>query len=426
MPRTMNNFFDTATILDAMSSRLQTAYLSAEKYLTSLPQEKLITISLFLFSILVIIFLVFAWYIRTVINSVQETKRKENELLQNQDNRLDRIISTINDEEYIPLSAEPLEKIQKPEAPRQQRITSNNRPLDFDWDRRTKITGSEIIKSADAFQYRLKPQKLKKLLGLIVDLLERGVDEPKIAQTVMYKNQHLDSEDDIIQTITAIKFFIYLCLNKRFRRMNADKMLPQETAAVFHIARSDCSLALVLLETLIDNNIAKIKSMREGKEKERCWCETSNCATIFGTLASFEDPLLAAGAFELAIELNPRNVTAWGRTGDMYKRLGDPEKAVWAYSNVLNLADEELYTQQIANANKMLAAYYNESGWREKSAEMTEKSQIFYDRTGINLPLTEREVKIIRIIESKEYENMETIIDNLFAGQRNAQTNGYV
>nr|QJR98156.1 hypothetical protein PlAlph_1600 [uncultured Alphaproteobacteria bacterium] len=422
----MNNIFDISTFSDAITERLKTLYLSAETYLTSLPQEKLIAVLLFLFSILLITVLIFVWYIRTVVNSIQETKRKEAELLQSQDNRLDRVISTIDDEEYSPLDSEVIETIQKPEAPRQQRIISKNQPLDFDWDRRKKADGSEIIKSADAFQYRLKPKKLKNLLGLIIDLLERGVDEPKIAQTIMYKNQHLNSEDDIIQTITAIKFFIYMCLNKRFRRIDSDKMLPQEAAAIFHIARGDCSLALVLLETLIDNNITKIKSMREGREKERYWCETSNCATIFGTLASFENIRLAAGAFELAIELNPRNVTAWGRIGDMYTKLENSDKAVWAYSNVLNLADEGLYTQQIANANKMLAAYYNETGWREKSAEMNEKSRSFYDGTGINLPLTEREVKIVRIIESKEDENMETIVDNLFSEQKNIQTNGYV
>lgn len=422
----MNNIFDISKISDLLIARLETACTVAEKYLTSLPQEKLVAVSLFLFSILLILALILIWYIRAVVNAVQDAKKRENELLQSQDNRLDRIISGFNDEEYIPLDTDALEKIQKPEAPKNQRIINKNQPLDFDWDRKTKAADGEIIKSADAFQYRLKPQKLKNLLGLIVDLLERGVDEPKIAQTIMYKNQHLNSEDDIIQTITAIKFFIYMCLNKRFRKINADKLLPQEGAAIFHIARGDCSLALVLLETLIDNNIARLKSMREGKDKERCWCETSNCATIFGTLASFEDIRLATGAFELAIELNPRNVTAWGRIGDMYTKQENADKAVWAYSNVLNLADEGLYTQQIANASKMLAAYYHETGWREKSAELAEKSRIFYDKTGINYPLTEREVKIVRIIESKEFENMETIVDNLFSGQKSVQTNGYV
>ena len=231
---------------------------------------------------------------------------------------------------------------------------------------------------------------------------------------------------DIIQTITAIKFFIYLCVNNRFKKIDSEKMLPQESTAIFHIGRGDCSLALVLLETLIDNNLKKIKSIRVGPEKERKWCETSNCATIFGTLASFTNTHLARGAFELAIELNPKNVTAWGRLGDMYARSEDFDKAIWAYSNVLNLADEGIYTQQIANANKRLAIYYNETGWKEKAVEMGEKSSDFYDKIKINLPLTDREVKIVKIIESKEFENMETIVDNFFNRKEPEQSAGYV
>lgn len=190
-----------------------------------------------------------------------------------------------------------------------------------------------------------------------MDMLERSVDEPKIAQTIMYKNQHLNSEDDILQTITAIKFFIYLCVNGRFQNLNPHKTLPQEDAALFHLANGDSSLALVLMEELIDRKIAKIRLMGEGRERDKAWCEASNCATIFGSLAALSHNRLAAAAFELAIEMNPRNVTAWGRLGDMYFREDMQEKAVWAFSNVLNIADEGIYTQQIANANKMMASY---------------------------------------------------------------------
>ena len=288
-----------------------------------------------------------------------------------------------------------------------------------------RFSATDKIRSGEAFQYRFKPQKLEQLFGLIVDLLERGVDEPKISQTIMHKNQHLNSEDEVIQTITAIKFFIYMCLSGRFKKIDTDKILPQENAAIFHIAKGDCSLALVLLEALIDNNIAKIKGISDNEEKERKWCETSNCATIFGTLASFTNKDLAAAAFELAIELNPRNVTAWGRIGDMYTQKERFDDAVWAYSNVLNLADEGIYTQQIANANKMLAVLYTEKGQRQKADILAQKSRQYYDNIGINTPLTERENKIVYIIESTENDKMEEIVDKLFTKTDN-QTLGYV
>ena len=57
---------------------------------------------------------------------------------------------------------------------------------------------------------------------------------------------------------------------------------------------------------------------------------------------------------------------------------------------------------------------------------MSEKSSDFYDKIKINLPLTDREVKIVKIIESKEFENMETIVDNFFNRKEPEQSAGYV
>ena len=123
--------------------------------------------------------------------------------------------------------------------------------------------------------------------------------------------------------------------------------------------------------------------------------------------------------------MNPRNVTAWGRLGDMYFREDMQEKAVWAFSNVLNIADEGIYTQQIANANKMMASYYGEIGSRDIAAAMLKSANSFYDSIGVNRPLTEQEVKIVDLIETKQFENIEKIIDNLFTS-KNFRQNGYL
>ncbi|MBP3546233.1 MAG: hypothetical protein J6K16_03765 [Alphaproteobacteria bacterium] len=421
----MDNIFNISGFINFIVSKIKAAFVYTAEYVSSLTNAELAMVSLFLIFIISALLAILFWYIKTITSNIQEARKKERELMLAQDTRLDRKVLNVIEDEYIPIKQEEVIK-----SPKYEQITKGlakkHTTIDFDWNRNTRFQDAENIKSADAFQYRQKPQKLIDLLGLIVDLLERGVDEPKIAQTIMYKNQHLNSEDDIIQTITAIKFFIYLCVNNRFKKIDSEKMLPQESTAIFHIGRGDCSLALVLLETLIDNNLKKIKSMYVGPEKERKWCETSNCATIFGTLAAFTNTHLARGAFELAIELNPKNVTAWGRLGDMYAKSEIFDKAIWAYTNVLNLADEGIYTQQIANANKRLAIYYNETGWKEKADEMSEKSSDFYDKIKINLPLTDREVKIVKIIESKEFENMETIVDNFFNRKEPEQSAGYV
>lgn len=410
----MNNIFDFSKILLLLTQKTEALYQSAAAYVESMPNNKLLAVTMFLTSIILFFILIFVWYLKSIANKIREQNRREQEIMQGIDTRLDRKIPDNFDE----LNAES-EEVAK------SKDIDAEKAFDFDWNREMRFSATDKIRSGEAFQYRFKPQKLEQLFGLIVDLLERGVDEPKISQTIMHKNQHLNSEDEVIQTITAIKFFIYMCLSGRFKKIDTDKILPQENAAIFHIAKGDCSLALVLLEALIDNNIAKIKGISDNEEKERKWCETSNCATIFGTLASFTNKDLAAAAFELAIELNPRNVTAWGRIGDMYTQKERFDDAVWAYSNVLNLADEEIYTQQIANANKMLAVLYTEKGQRQKADILAQKSRQYYDNIGINTPLTERENKIVYIIESTENDKMEEIVDKLFTKTDN-QTLGYV
>ena len=90
-----------------------------------------------------------------------------------------------------------------------------------------------------------------------------------------------------------------------------------------------------------------------------------------------------------------------------------------------NIADEGIYTQQIANANKMLAVLYTEKGQRQKADILAQKSRQYYDNIGINTPLTERENKIVYIIESTENDKMEEIVDKLFTKTDN-QTLGYV
>lgn len=417
-----NNIFNLSHIFSAAAEWLESLGNSMDAAMSGSNGFKLAAVILFLLTLVLLLCLVLVWYVKSIIVSVQREKSLEREYRAKTDNRLDKKLVSFdetaektNDDEAVVFS----EKT----AGRKQKKDKKADPFDFDWK---KNTGQkEKIPVPDVFEYQFKPQKLATLIALMMDMLERSVDEPKIAQTIMYKNQHLNSEDDIIQTVTAVKFFICLCVSGRFQNLNPHKTLPQEDAALFHLANGDCSLALVLMEELIDKKIAKIKITPEGRERDRVWCEASNCATIFGSLAALVDNRLAASAFELAIEMNPRNVTAWGRLGDMYFREDMQEKAVWAFSNVLNIADEGIYTQQVANANKMMAAYYGETGNRDIAANMLKNANLFYDNIGINRPLTEKEMKIVDLIETRQFENIEKIVDKLFSSQ-NFRTGGYL
>ena len=128
------------------------------------------------------------------------------------------------------------------------------------------------------------------------------------------------------------------------------------------------------------------------------------------TLASLSDVHLATGAFELAIELAPQNVNAWSRAADMYARTESNNKAVWAYENVLNLADEEIYPRQVANAGKMLSQFYYAQGNSLQAAKLYNSSKQYYDSIGINRRLDKKEVEIIEIIESRQNEDLESTI----------------
>lgn len=68
--------------------------------------------------------------------------------------------------------------------------------------------------SNEFLSYHQSTKDLSELLGLIIDMIGRGVDDLKIAQTVMFRNQGKNSEDDILQIIDSIKDFIALCISK--------------------------------------------------------------------------------------------------------------------------------------------------------------------------------------------------------------------
>ena len=62
---------------------------------------------------------------------------------------------------------------------------------------------------------------------------------------------------------------------------------------------------------------------------------------------------------------------------------------------------------------------------RDIAAAMLKSANSFYDSIGVNRPLTEQEVKIVDLIETKQFENVEKIIDNLFTS-KNFRQNGYL
>lgn len=375
-------------------------YETVAEYAKGLTFQELLAVSFFVGLLLLVLFCLVFWTVSSRIKKNIAKKRSERKALFWSDTRLDRQsvkaeVSDVFDDDN-PADAE-----------------KDNLPA-FDWSPASKRESEKTqAVSEENMQYRLRPHKLVNLLGLIIDLLSRDVEDAKMAQVIMHKNQHLNSEDDIIYTILAIKMFVKMAKNGAFKKIDSDKILPNEVVAVFNLAHGDCSLVLVLLEAYIDTLIDKLKNL-ESRDKQIKCAEIADVCVCFGTFAMFADIGLAIGAFELAIELNPQNSTAWGRLGDAYRRAQNMDRAVWAYMNVLNLGDDRVYTQQMANAEKVLSFYYRENGKKEQASKMLENSKSFYEKSGINTPLTEREAKIVYIIETNEKNNIGNIVEKLF------------
>ena len=249
----------------------------------------------------------------------------------------------------------------------------------------------------------------------MIDMIGRGVDDLKIAQTLSFRNQSLNTEDDILQTIDAVKDFIALCVNGRFDKLRAEKNLPSEAEALYHLAQGDNSLVLAMIEALMDSNIDRSSAFSNGPQRDEIFKETSHHAATFGTIAALNDVHLATGAFELSIELAPDNVNSWGRVGDMYARADSKNKAIQAYQNVLKMADEEIYPRQIANAGKMLSQFYYEQGNNLQAAKLYNSSRSFYDSLGINRRLERQEVEVIEIIEAKQGNELSATINKLLS-----------
>ena len=128
--------------------------------------------------------------------------------------------------------------------------------------------------------------------------------------------------------------------------------------------------------------------------------------------------MLATSAYELAIELQSTNVVAWGRLGDVYKKASSIPKAIWAYQNVLNFADSDIDTAQIANANKNISEHLYAEGNSLQAAKLYNSSKQYYDSLGINRRLDRKEIEIIEIIESNQESSLPDMINKLLSRER--------
>ncbi len=455
--------FTSIDIIGTISSKIDLLTGLVDGYLSGANNLRLVSIILMILALILFLFLIIIIYVKTIVAFLKKEPRADvadedddifdekdaerlQEIIRNQERdmelekELQKELDMVRAERDQNLSEQATaenkkqkEKELKKEQKRQEtekaakeekekqssekRRSSRKTPqIDLDWKKGSlPHEQTAPMVDASALSYHQEHKDLGELLGLIIDMLGRGVDDLKIAQTVMFRNQNLNSEDDILQTIDAIKYFVDLSRNRAFAKLPFGAQLPGEEEALYHLAKGDASLALTLLEGLMDNGIEKAAQSTNEAKRDALYKIISEQACVFGTLAAVNDVMLATGAFELSIELSPNNANAWSRAADMYLRAGSINKATWAYQNAVNFADEEINARELANAHKHLSQHLYDQGNSLQAAKLYNSSKQFYDSLGINRRLDKQEIEIVEIIEAHHNDDLRLTIHNLLS-----------
>ena len=445
------NIFSSFDIIESVSDKLGMLSNVVDHYLSGIDNLRMASIILMILALLMFLFLIILIYIKAIIaflrnepenktpeqvddeeffdeedqarlNKIIEEQERERELEKELQKELDMArferdtAEQDNEKKRLVESKKQKKEKNKKERDRNNisQIPEKESIIDLDW----KI-GQTYNQSAQAQNLQMKPdilsykqsnRQLNELMGLIIDMLGRGVDDLKIAQTVMFRNHNMSSEDDVLQLIETIKSFTAMCRNQEFAKLANASQLPKDEDALYHIAEGDTTLALAMIEALMDANIDKASAIGNENKRDAIYQEVSRQAVVFGNLAAINDVMLATSSFELAIELQPRNVSAWSRLGDMYARTDSVSKAIWAYQNVLNMADGEINAREVANASKNFSQYLYAQGNSLQAAKLYNSSKQYYDALGINRRLDKQEIEIIEIIESHHQDELQSTV----------------
>ena len=301
----------------------------------------------------------------------------------------------------------------------------NDSSKEFDWRKGRSGELDEMAAGIKPFKYTPSKKSLADLTGLLINMMGRDIDEGKIAQVLKAKVGDLATEEDVIQLVDAVKNFIYLSINGKFDSVAGTDGLLTPDEALYQLSTGDPIPCMDLMQCLLDTCSERCFQLKGNTSKrDLSFLEASNYACLLGTLSSVQDISLSTAAFETAIELSPKNVNAWSRAADMYVKANSESKAIWAYQQVLNMADEDMYSHQVANANKHLSQFYYDQGDNRKAANLYNSSNDYYAKVGINEELTSREQDIIDIIESKQEQDMPETINKLLsvvANRRSSQ-----
>lgn len=287
----------------------------------------------------------------------------------------------------------------------------------LDWSKNEE-RDTEKLDEQTSLSYQQPQENINELIGLIINMLSRDISSEKITQAVYFRNKGEHSQEDVLQTVNAVRDFISLCNNGKLDSLPQREELPANDEAVYFWANGDNSLCLKLLENLIKQQIDYAET-KENTIQDLAYTQASSYACLFGTIALTENKTeLAQNSFELALELAPHSINAWSRCADVYWQAGLYEKAVFSYQTVAENGDEALYASQIANAQHHLAEYYRNSGQSDTADKLENDSHKYYTESGIITSLSDKENETLNIIAAKQHENLQSSITKLLANRQ--------
>ncbi len=437
------NSLSSSELATSISNQLDALTNVIDGYLAGVDNLRMVSLILMILALLLFLFLIIIIYIKTIVAFLRSDNQTSSLSLDDDDGeifddndqlRLNKIIEDQDRErelekelqkelEMATAERTTAEKRKKQENDKPQKILDDEKnkkilekklsvPLDWKKGKLKELDAlaQNVEIGPDILSYHQSNRQLNELVGLIIDMLGRGVDDLKIAQTIMFRNQYMSSEEDVLQLIDAVKNFVGLCKNQEFSKLENYAALPHEEDALYHLVQGDPSLALTMLEALMDAGIDRAASLATEAKKGVLYQEISRHAAIFGNLAAVNDVMLATGAFELAIELAPNNISAWSRLADMYSKAQSTSKAIWAYQNILKSADGEINAREVANASKNLSQHLYAQGNSLQAAKLYNSSKQYYDSLGINRRLDKQEIEIIEIIEAHHQDEIQSTI----------------
>ncbi len=437
-------------VIGTISGKIKVLSEVVDQYLSNMEDLKLVSILLMVLAALMFLFVLIVMYVRSFINFLKAPVKKKSYIVDESDDIFDeederRLLQIIEDqdrerelekelqkeleiaqaerekaerqeEQNLKIKEEALQQKKQEEKEKEQK-KKKEPAIKLDWKKGTLLnsTGKDNSDalSPSIMSYHQSNKQMNELLGLIIDMIGRGVDDLKIAQTILYRNHYMSSEEDVFQIIDSIKNFIDICKNQEFSKLDNYDSLPNEEDALIHMAEGDTTPALALLENLMDLHIDYVSKPGMENRRDETFRMVSEQAVTFGNLAAINDVHLATGAFELAIELNPQNIPAWSRLADMYAKAESNSKAIWAYQNILDMADGEINAREVANASKNMSQYLYAQGNSLQAAKLYNSSKQYYDAMGVNRRLDKQEIEIIEIIESNHKDEIRSTIHKL-------------